>query len=415
MLISLFKYPAVLDRHRNAPLYEERNNYLRYRAQQGCKQKSLLRIARELLQISKLMQMSTGLMVSTQQIEVMAEKWARRQYHRGRVHSFRWSRGLFVQVATDWLKYLGRLDKPTLKLPPCHEVIEEFCLWMDAERGLSSKTIYCYRWHLKRFLQWCEEHEHPLADVQVSDIDAFLGSHGDRGWCRVSIAASAKTLKSFFNYAGQRGLCSSNIASAIQRPRLYSQGTLPAGPSWEEVERLIRNITSDRPRDIRDRAIILLFALYGLRSGEVTRLSFEDIDWENSRLSVYRSKQRKAQIYPLISTVGNAIIRYLQLVRQQTSHRNIFLTLKAPLRPLSTGGLYNIVSRCIIGAGIQTKCKGPHALRHACAMHLVTEGLSLKEIGDHLGHRSASATRIYAKVNLAALKVVADLDLGGLS
>jgi len=48
-------------------------------------------------------------------------------------------------------------------------------------------------------------------------------------------------------------------------------------------------------------------------------------------------------------------------------------------------------------------------------MHLVAKGLSLKEIGDHLGHCSSSATRIYAKVNLPELRLVADIDLGGLS
>ena len=90
------------------------------------------------------------------------------------------------------------------------------------------------------------------------------------------------------------------------------------------------------------------------------------------------------------------------------------MTLKAPLHPLSVGGLYNIVSRCIANAEVQTRHKGPHALRHACAMHLVSEGFSLKEIGDHLGHRSTSATRIYAKVNLAKLRLVANVDLGGL-
>jgi len=101
-------------------------------------------------------------------------------------------------------------------------------------------------------------------------------------------------------------------------------------------------------------------------------------------------------------------------VRQQSSRRQIFLTLKAPLRPLSIGGLYNIVNRCIATARVETKHHGPHTLRHACAMHLVSEGLSLKEIGDHLGHRSSSATRIYAKVNLPQLRLVADVDLGGL-
>lgn len=65
--------------------------------------------------------------------------------------------------------------------------------------------------------------------------------------------------------------------------------------------------------------------------------------------------------------------------------------------------------------GISAPHTGPHSLRHACATHLVTEGLSLKEIGDHLGHRSSLSTRIYAKVDLPGLREVAAFDLGGLS
>jgi integrase/recombinase XerD len=57
---------------------------------------------------------------------------------------------------------------------------------------------------------------------------------------------------------------------------------------------------------------------------------------------------------------------------------------------------------------------GPHCLRHACARHLVASGFSLKQIGDHLGHRSAYATRIYAKTDLGGLRQVAEFDLRGL-
>jgi len=63
---------------------------------------------------------------------------------------------------------------------------------------------------------------------------------------------------------------------------------------------------------------------------------------------------------------------------------------------------------------VQTAHHGPHALRHACAIHLVAAGFSLKEIGDHLGHRSTEATRVYAKVDLAGLRAVAAMDVGGL-
>ena len=63
--------------------------------------------------------------------------------------------------------------------------------------------------------------------------------------------------------------------------------------------------------------------------------------------------------------------------------------------------------------GVRTTHSGPQALRHACAARLVAEGLSLKAIGDHVGHRSSAATRIYAKVDLPGLREVAAFDLGG--
>ena len=416
MLESLFKYPAVLARHRNAPLFEERDRYLRHRAQQGCAHETLLRIARELPQVVQLLDMPSKSLVTAQQISIAAERWARQQCRRGRAHSFKWSRELFVQVATDWLRFLGRLDEPTAKPLPFEGLIEEFC------RVDEHRTWSIFGNNLATIPGMSNSSSNGVKNTTIPGwlfsspiLTHSLSSRSDKGWCRVSIATSAKALKAFFRYAGQRCWCHPMIAPAIQGPRLFSQDSLPSGPSWEEVERLIGCMAPDQPRDIRDRAIILLFALYGLRSSEVARLRLEDIDWESSRLSVYRSKQRKAQTYPLTSTVGHAIIRYLRTVRQQSSHREIFLTLKAPLRPLSVGGLYNIVSRCIANAEVQTRHKGPHALRHACAMHLVSEGLSLKEIGDHLGHRSTSATRIYAKVNLAQLRRVADVDLGGLS
>jgi len=91
------------------------------------------------------------------------------------------------------------------------------------------------------------------------------------------------------------------------------------------------------------------------------------------------------------------------------------LTLKAPFRPLSAGALYHVVASRLGALDIQSLHAGPHGLRHACASRLVAQGLSLKEIGDHLGHRSADATRTYARVDLAGLREVGAFDLGGLS
>ena len=178
---------------------------------------------------------------------------------------------------------------------------------------------------------------------------------------------------------------------------------------------MIARMETDRTIDIRDKAIVMLFAIYGFRASEVAALTLDGINWEQSLLSISRVKRREKQTYPLIPIVGNAIIRYLREIRPRSPHREVFLTLLPPFRPLTAGSLYHATDQRIRDLGISIPTKGLIHSRHACATHLMAEGLSLKEIGDHLGHRSSSATRIYAKVDLAGLREIAAFDLGALS
>jgi integrase len=178
---------------------------------------------------------------------------------------------------------------------------------------------------------------------------------------------------------------------------------------------MLTETTGEDPASRRDHAIILLLSVYGLRSGTVRRLRLDDIDWAHDRIRFIRSKSRREEIAPLEPRVGNAIIRYLRNGRPETESRILFLTLHAPHRPLSASGLYNVVKSHLAKQGLPKKGCGPHGLRHACARHLIESGRSFKEVGDHLGHRSPSATRIYAKVALTSLRKVAFDDLGGLA
>ncbi len=73
---------------------------------------------------------------------------------------------------------------------------------------------------------------------------------------------------------------------------------------------------------------------------------------------------------------------------------------------------FTIVATRFKHLGIKSPRTGPH-LRHACATHLLSQGLTLTEVGGHLGHRSLDSTRVYAKVDMPALREVATLDLGG--
>ena len=101
-------------------------------------------------------------------------------------------------------------------------------------------------------------------------------------------------------------------------PRVFTHEGLPIGPSWDDVKRLLAAAEGDRPVDIRDRALLMLLAVYGLRAGEVTALCLKDFDWEREVLSVPHSKSQRPRTYPLCRPVGDAVLRYLREVRPRS-------------------------------------------------------------------------------------------------
>ncbi len=413
MFKKLFKLPAVLSRHQQAPFAEERRRYLSHCAQQGYAHTTLRVMAADLFWVARKLSIYPDLRVTPDQIKSAAKGWSERESYSGHTLNERWTSYRFVRVANKWLRFLGHLREPPDRTPFAH-LITDFKRWTEDERGLSFTTIEGWCGYLRQFLCWYGAKKRPFSTVDIVDLDAFLMHCGEKGYSRVSVNNMAAALRAFFRYAGKKGWCGPLIAETIKGPRIFAQENLPLGPSRQNVIGLLASVETNRPRDIRNRAILMLFAIYGLRATEVATLRLEDIDWEHDLITVPRVKGRGRQLYPLSTTVGNAILRYLQEVRQPCPRREVFLTFSVPLRPISRGGLYSVTKRHMLQLGISSPHMGPHSLRHACADHLVEEGFSLKEIGDHLGHRSSSATRIYAKVDLPGLREVATFDLGGL-
>ena len=218
----------------------------------------------------------------------------------------------------------------------------------------------------------------------------------------------------FFKHAASTGACSKSLAGSILCHRRYRFETLPYALGWHDVQRLINTATGGTEVDVRDRAILLLLAIYGLRRGEVAALRLEDIDRERGHIRVWRLKRHQPQIYPLVSSVEQALTLYIETARPSVAQAQLFIRTRSPRVPISAPGIYDVVNRRLRSLGVQAAHLGPHALRHACASKMLAEGLTLKEIGDHLGHRSAASTSIYAKVDLAGLRQVGEFDLGGL-
>ena len=293
MYQELFKYSHVVHRHRNNPFAAERESYLRDRAKNGCASSTLIKEASELLRIVRWLRIPAD-GVTRHQIRNAASRCSRCEVRQGKVHS-EWSRTHFISVATRWCEFLGLLqndDSPE----PFADIVSDFARWLECERGLSLRTIQHYCWYARDFVRWYKKTgADSLAEVQIKHIDAYLEYRGATNWSRSSISKSANALRAFFRHVYRGGWCRQSIASAIQGPRLYTHENLPMGPTWEEVQSVIAKTNTGKPRDVRDRAIIMLCAVYGLRSGEVSALKIEHIDWELNQISIWRPKQRCSQ------------------------------------------------------------------------------------------------------------------------
>lgn len=352
--------------------------------------------------------------VTTRDIELAVDNRGRFKHSSERTQNPQGSRQLFIHIATEWMRSLGYFEPPREQESPFAAQIAAFARHLHEERGLSPVTISTRCERVARFFECLDPNRNSLCKISIADVDAFIEAKGNNGWRRSSLASLVSSLRSFFRYAESQTWCDLGFAVAIDSPRLYAQEGLPKGPRWEDVQRLLAITQGNRPADVRAHAILMLLAVYGLRRGEVSRMQLDDLDWAGERIIVTRQKQRRSQSYPLVSAVGEAILRYLREVRPSCAHRSLFLTLAAPIRPLSALSITPIVRSRLQAIGVDLPRRGAHCLRHACANHLQASGFSLKQIGDYLGHRTANSTVSYTKIDLAGLRQVAELDLEGL-
>ena len=379
--------------------------------------RTLQLIASYLLIVAKALRLADrpGEFISRDEIEAAANRWANRQPKPPQMRSVRLAWLRFTGHATRWLTFLGRLQPPATATRPYADQVTQFVDFMLLERGLSPRTVDSRCQRISEFLSRIADAGLRLDTLTVVQVDELLARKiRDEGYARVTVQTYASTLRAFFRYAEGRSWCHPGLAAAIMAPRVFPYEALPQGLSWDDVNRALAAAQGDRPADIRDRSLLMLLAVYGLRSSEVVGLHLDDFDWEQEILTITPSKRQKPRTYPLCRPVGNAVLRYLREARPRSSRREVFLTLRAPFRPLPWRGLGQVVQRRLHALDVSLPHYGPHALRHACATHLLEQGLSLKEIGDHLGHQSPETTRIYAKVDLAGLRTVADFDLEGL-
>ena len=217
----------------------------------------------------------------------------------------------------------------------------------------------------------------------------------------------ASSVRVFLRYLRREGLLDRDISKLVEIPQRYRLADIPRSISWEAVQKVLDQPDRRTVVGRRDFAMLLLMTTYGLRAREVAALTLDDIDWKRDRLLVRERKADHTTAYPLASAVGEAIINYLKNGRPDVPNRALFWRHLAPRTTLTHAAVASTATKYLRKAGIVVRRPGSHTLRHSCVQRLVDSGFPLKTIGDYVGHRSASSTMIYAKVQVDALREVA--------
>lgn len=293
------------------------------------------------------------------------------------------------------------------------QITADFRTYLSEERGLSREALGNASRLAGRFLAArFPDDDVVFAKVIPGDITRFVQREASLfGPGRTKSMVWA--LRTFFRYLRHRGYIEVNLAGCVPSVPEYSLSTLPKYLPCGSVERVLQSCDRTISQGRRDYAIMLLLARLGLRGGEVVGLMLDDVDWDLGQISVRGKGGRFAKL-PLPADVGEALADYLKRDRQHSSSRRLFLTLTTPATGIaSTCIVSSLVKRALARAGVESERKGAHLFRHTLATEMLQRGAKLSEIGELLRHRNTNTTRIYAKVDLAALRKLAQTWPGG--
>ena len=296
---------------------------------------------------------------------------------------------------------------PVLAQSALESLLGQYEEHLRAERGLSTATVVNYLPLVRRFLrERFGEGPLLLRELTPADSSRFILAHApSMSGGRAKLLVTA--LRSFFRFLLEHGQIELDLAASVPTTANWRLSTVPRYLAAEEIERLLGSVDRTTTSGRRNYAVLLLLARLGLRAGEVVSLELEDIDWRAGEILV-RGKGLLYDRLPLAPEVGEALAAYLHADRPRSPTRRVFMCRKAPWRGFAGAStVSSIVRRALARADLHPPNQGAHLLRHSLATGMLNRGASLAEIGELLRHRAASSTEIYAKVDVRALRLLA--------
>jgi site-specific recombinase XerD len=309
-----------------------------------------------------------------------------------------------------WLLMLR--DAGAIALPPSspftlqQQISAEFGDYLEKERGLAPRTIVRRLPTIRQFLSEACPARGDLGKISQSDVVRYVERHA-RDRSPRSGQMMCSSLRAFLRYLHHKGLNPAPLAGCVPSIRTWKLAHLPTYLPAEQVQNVLDSCDRAAAIGRRDYAILTMLAKLGLRANEVASLTLDNIDWRSGEICV-RAKGRQQVVMPMPPDVGAAVVAYLRDGRPKSSCRRLFLRTLAPRVGFASGSAVTMIAKTALKrAGVRGFAhQGAHLFRHSLATELLRSGATLSEIGQLLRHKNHDTTRIYAKVDIDALRTL---------
>ncbi len=277
----------------------------------------------------------------------------------------------------------------------------KFIKYLSAEKRFSEHTITSYSTDLDQFSIFLSEEyqiSNEVSEISFQIVRSWIASLLEKGVTARSVNRKISTLKTYFKFLIRENVILESPMLKIVAPK--SKKRLPVFIEENQIENLLNEVEFDEGFiGERDKLIIELFYVTGIRLSELINIKIFDINFSNSLIKVL-GKRNKERLIPLSINIVNELQTF---VKKHNLNNYLFTNLGGT--KVYTKLVYRVVKK-YIGRISSVNKKSPHILRHTFATHMLNNGADINAIKELLGHANLSATQVYTHNTIEKLKTV---------
>ena len=290
------------------------------------------------------------------------------------------------------------------------DLLDDFKIHLKSEKNFSTHTIRAYCADVYTFLLWIGELS--PTEIEPNKFSEYLYFIQQINYTKTTVARKIASIRSFYKFLYQEELIEYNPVDNIPIPK--QNKTLPNFLTEEEVENILRGIKIETPAGYRNRIILELLWVTGMRISELSGLNYEDLNLEQNEIRVF-GKGAKERIVLISDRAKDFLIQYIKTARNLlapgydigNTNDNSPLFINNTGYRLQNKTIRNAINTVVEKIELPKKVT-PHVFRHSFATHLIENGADLRVVQELLGHAGISNTQIYTHISMKHLQDVYD-------